>query len=79
MTYAMARGVPEAGLTFAAAMMIGVAATLTVVALAAISFRRSLMALLDGRAAQFAIVSRLLEGSAGSLLVWIGVHEVFLR
>ena len=70
---------PEAGLTFAFTMMIGVAFTLIAIALAAVSFRQSLIVLFDGRAAQFATASRLLEGSAGLLLVWIGTREVLLR
>jgi len=46
MIYALARGVPEAGLTFAAAMLLGVALTLSLVALVAVFARAHLLSLM---------------------------------
>jgi ABC-type nickel/cobalt efflux system permease component RcnA len=62
MTFAMSRGVPEAGIMFALVMMLGVALTLSAVAVTAVFFRRQ-MYVRDTSKADIAID----EGSAGSI------------
>jgi ABC-type nickel/cobalt efflux system permease component RcnA len=70
MVYALANGVPPAGVAFAAAMLLGVALTPCVVALLAREWRvRSW----TGRGATLAHLSRLLEGATGVALLLIGL------
>ena len=53
MTFAIARGVPAAGVLFAGAMMIGVALTLSCVAILSILLRERLVHFVEGRARVF--------------------------
>jgi ABC-type nickel/cobalt efflux system permease component RcnA len=68
MTTAISRGVPEAGVAFAAVMVIGVALVLATVALAAaaVLFRRQLLRLL-------ATGHRVVDTTTGSLQVVSGL------
>ncbi len=76
MTMSIARGMPEAGLAFAAAMLIGIGAVLTIVALAA--------ALTRGRAETVAVrhgvaldrASRAIQGAAGLAVVTVAIWEI---
>lgn len=79
MTLAMARGVPEAGIAFAVAMMIGVALTLSAVAAATVLCRDRLLFLIERRAAMLDRSARLLEGAAGLLLLAVAIKELWLR
>jgi ABC-type nickel/cobalt efflux system permease component RcnA len=74
---ALARGVPEAGLTFALSMFLGVGLTLVVVAGLVILARTWLVAVVARRGASIGQVSRLLEGLTGVLLVAIGIKELW--
>ncbi|WP_340120180.1 hypothetical protein [Pelagibius sp. 7325] len=76
MTFAVARGVPEAGLVFAVVMMAGVAVTLSLVAAAAVCARGWAARLLAGRASLLERLSRALHGLAGLVLVAIALNEL---
>lgn len=79
MTFAITRKVPEAGVAFAVVMMIGVAATLSLVALAAISFRAGMMRLFDERPLLFHRTGAALQIIAGLVLLAIAVNEILGR
>lgn len=79
MVYAMGRGVPEAGLVFAAAMMIGVASTLAAVALIAVIARNRLVGYFARNQLRLSRITRAVEGLAGWLLLFIGINEVLFR
>lgn len=76
MTLAIARGVPEAGLAFAAGMMAGVGITLSAVALSAAVFRLQLTRLLETRPKLMTQVSRAIEGLGGAVLIAIAAHQI---
>jgi nickel/cobalt exporter len=78
MFLALARGVPEAGLTFAVSMMLGVGLTLTVVAILVITARARFAALVAGHGGSIERLSRLLEGMTGAILLLIGTRELLL-
>ncbi|WP_122523197.1 ABC transporter permease [Pannonibacter phragmitetus] len=70
MTFAVSRGVPQAGVAFAAVMMAGIAGILATVALAAVAFRRSLLLAFTRHPKLIGTVSRcLLAFSALTLLL----------
>lgn len=77
MTLAMARGVPEAGLVFAFAMMTGVALTLSVVALAAVYFRNGATMLLERRPLLVSGLTRGLQAAAGVVLIGAAAWQLF--
>jgi nickel/cobalt exporter len=79
MTFAIARGVPAAGILFAGTMMIGVAITLSSVAVLSILLRGRLMHLFEGRPRLFEAITRSIEGLAGAALVALAIHEIVLR
>jgi ABC-type nickel/cobalt efflux system permease component RcnA len=79
MSFAIARGVPAAGILFAATMMIGVALTLSCVAAMSILLRGRLVHFVEGRPLLFDLMTRSIEGLAGLALVALAVHEIFLR
>ena len=76
MFLALARGVPEAGLTFALAMMLGVGLTLSAVALLTVGARNTLMRLTAKHRASFDRLARILDGVSGALLLVIGLREL---
>ncbi|MER8719856.1 sulfite exporter TauE/SafE family protein [Mesorhizobium sp. M0999] len=76
MTFAISRGVPAAGILFAITMMLGVALTLSCVAILSILFRQRLMNFLDGRPRVFEAISRAAEGVAGLLLTGVAVWQI---
>lgn len=78
MVLALSRGVPEAGLAFALAMMIGVGLTLGVVALLAVAGRGVLTAAMERFGTSISVVSRTLDALAGSLLIVFGLRELLL-
>ena len=79
MTLAMARGVPEAGLVFAVAMMTGVAVTLSVVALAAVYFRNGARMLLERRPLLVSGLTRGMQATAGFALLAIACWKLLLK
>jgi nickel/cobalt transporter (NicO) family protein len=78
MFLALARGVPEAGLTFALAMMTGVGLTLAAVAALVILSRDWFVGVVTTHGASMQRMSRLLEGLTGAALVAIGIRELWL-
>jgi ABC-type nickel/cobalt efflux system permease component RcnA len=77
MVTALARGVPAAGLLFAASMFLGIALTLGLVAALAIVARDALTTLMTRHGASIALIARILDGLAGVLLVGLGLRELF--
>ncbi|MEH2536560.1 MULTISPECIES: hypothetical protein [unclassified Bradyrhizobium] len=73
MVYALANGVPAAGVAFAAAMLLGVALTLCVVALLTIFARERRVCSWTRHGGTLAHLSRLLEGATGVALLLIGL------
>jgi nickel/cobalt transporter (NicO) family protein len=76
MFFALARGVPEAGLTFALAMMLGVGLTLTLVALVSVLGRDLVTALLTRHGASIDRVGRVIEGAAGAAMIAVAASEL---
>jgi nickel/cobalt transporter (NicO) family protein len=76
MTFAMIRGVPEAGVAFAVTMMAGVALTLSAVALVTALFRSQLVTLLKSRPKLIPVTTRSIEAVAGAILVAIALYEI---
>jgi len=79
MTFAISRGVPEAGVAFAVTMMLGVALTLSIVAAAAILFRQRMVHLIETRAALLDRITRTIEGIAGIALTAVAIRELLVR
>ena len=77
MFYALSRGVPEAGLTFASAMALGVLCTLAAVALLTVLGRDWVVALTERYGASVDKLARVLDGVAGGLVVVLAMHEVW--
>jgi ABC-type nickel/cobalt efflux system permease component RcnA len=76
MTFAISRGVPEAGVAFAAVMMIGIALVLGTVALAAVLLRQQLLRLLATRPRVVDVVTRSVQILAGLVLVVVAVNAI---
>ncbi|WP_426127683.1 nickel/cobalt transporter [Pararhizobium sp. PWRC1-1] len=79
MTFAISRGVPEAGIMFAIVMMIGVALTLSSVALAAVFFRQQMVHLFETRPKLISRLTKGLQAASGAVLVLVAVHELWWR
>lgn len=79
MFFAMSRGVPEAGIVFAVAIMLGVMLTLSCVAILAIFVRAGIAGVLARAGSRIDRASRIFEGTAGLLLVLIGIRELFFH
>jgi nickel/cobalt exporter len=77
MFFALSRGVPEAGITFAVAMMIGVALTLSAVALLTVLARDWLVGFAARHGASLHNLSRFLDGMSGALLIVIAARELW--
>jgi ABC-type nickel/cobalt efflux system permease component RcnA len=75
MLLALSRGVPEAGLTFAAAMMFGVAFTLGAVATGTILARDWILKFIEQHGGSVERISRGLDALSGLLLLLIGVRQ----
>lgn len=78
-TFAISRGVPEAGVAFAAVMMIGVALALGAVALAAVLFRQQLLRLLATRPRAVDAATRTIQVLAGLVLVIVAANAILRR
>ena len=76
MFLALSRGVPDAGLIFAVAMMAGVGATLALVATATVLARQWIVSFIESHGRSIDSVSRLLEALTGVALVAIGLREL---
>lgn len=78
MTLAVTRGVPEAGLAFAVAMMIGILSILAMVAIVSVVFRHNLMRSLARRPRLLAAATKAIQGLAGVVLVGFALNEILL-
>ncbi|MER8785419.1 sulfite exporter TauE/SafE family protein [Mesorhizobium sp. M0437] len=76
MTFAMSRGVPAAGALFAVTMMVGVALTLSCVAVLSILFRERLVQFFARQPRLFETISRAIEGGAGLALAGVAVWQI---
>jgi ABC-type nickel/cobalt efflux system permease component RcnA len=76
MTFAISRGVPQAGVAFAAVMMVGVALVLGAVALAAVLFRQQLLRLLSSQPFLVDAVTRPIQVLAGFVLVIVAINAL---
>ncbi|MCV9960334.1 sulfite exporter TauE/SafE family protein [Pararhizobium sp. BT-229] len=79
MTFAISRGVPEAGVMFALVMMIGVALTLSAVALTAVFFRQQMVHLFNTRPKLISGLTKGLQAVSGAVLVAVAAHELWWR
>src|SRR5215213_6599748 len=76
MFLALSRGIPEAGLTFAAAMMLGVGLTLGAVAALTVFARERVVTFVARHGGSVEKASRFLEGLTGLALIAIGGSEL---
>lgn len=76
MFYATSRGVPEAGLTFAAAMLVGVGVVLVIVALLSAFARCFVVAFSADHGLSMAQVSRAIDIAAGLVLMALALVEL---
>jgi len=76
MFLSLSYGIPEAGLVFAGAMMIGVALTLSVVAIGTVVARNRVLAFVRRRGASVERAFRVLDATTGILLILIGIRQV---
>jgi nickel/cobalt transporter (NicO) family protein len=76
MFFALSRGVPVAGLVFAFAMMLGVLFTLAAVALLTIVTRDRFMSFIAQHGASMLLLTRVLDGVSGALLVFLSLAEL---
>lgn len=79
MTFAISRGVPEAGILFALVMMVGVALTLSAVALTAVFFRQQMMHMFETRPRLISRLTKGLQALSGAILILVAAHELWGR
>lgn len=79
MTFAISRGVLPAGVAFAATMMVGVALTLSAVALATVLFRQQLLRLLESCPRVIDTVTRIIQLTAGTILMIVAWNSITSR
>lgn len=76
MVTALSRGVPEAGVAFAASMFVGIGLTLGAVAALSIVSRDAAVGIASRHGTSFARAARILDGISGLLLVVFGMSEL---
>ncbi len=76
MVTALSRGVPAAGLAFAASMFLGIAFTLGAVAALAVYGRNVLEHLMTRHGVAMMTVARIMDAGGGLLLVLFGTQEL---
>ncbi|MDB5538896.1 MAG: putative rane protein [Devosia sp.] len=76
MFFATSQGVPEAGLTFAVAMVLGVGIVLTGVAVASVWARQHVVRLLEGRGMALPMVIRVVDVLAGVALLVLAAGQI---
>jgi nickel/cobalt exporter len=79
MTFAISRGVPEAGIAFAVTMMAGVALVLSGVAAATVLFRQQVIHLVERRPILLDRLTRGIEAIAGLILTTVALRELLWR
>jgi ABC-type nickel/cobalt efflux system permease component RcnA len=75
MVLAISRGIPEAGIAFAVSMLIGIAITLSGVAVATALARDRVAIFLERNGASVARIARVLDVTGGALLIAVGVAQ----
>jgi ABC-type nickel/cobalt efflux system permease component RcnA len=75
--FALSRGVPEAGLVFAAAMMLGILLTLFAVAVLTVLLRDRLVSFVTHHGVSILRLSRVLDGVSGVLLILLCLGELW--
>jgi nickel/cobalt exporter len=78
MFFALARGVPDAGLTFALSMFVGVGLPLATVAALVILCRDGFVSVETEHTPSMQRMSRILERLTGAMLVAVGIKEFWL-
>ncbi len=76
MFFAVSRGVPEAGLTFALAMVVGVGLVLATVAVLGVWARQSVLKLVADRTGRLHNAVRVVDGLAGVIIVVLAVSTL---
>lgn len=76
MTFAVAHGVPEAGIAFAAMMLLGVGFVLASVASVAVLTRNGLSAIMGRVASSLKVISRMALGLTGGALIVVAVIAI---
>ena len=76
MFFTLARGVPEAGLAFAVAMMVGVLTTLAIVAFLTVLTRDWLIDYTARHGASILRLTRALDAASGALLIALSLHDL---
>jgi ABC-type nickel/cobalt efflux system permease component RcnA len=76
MSLAISRGVPEAGLTFAVAMMVDVGVMLCSVAIVTVFCRQALLRVIAAYSRPLGGLVRLLDGVTGTLLLTSGLYAI---
>ena len=76
MTFAVSRGVADAGVAFAVVMMAGVALTLGLVSLICVAFRHLLATSIATRPSLLDRVGRLMQGAGGALLLALALGSI---
>jgi ABC-type nickel/cobalt efflux system permease component RcnA len=76
MTFAVTRGVPEAGAAFALTMFAGVALGLASVTLCAVAFRASFARLVAGHPLLLERLARLVAAAVGLALIAVAINEI---
>ncbi len=79
MTFAISRGVPEAGIAFAITMMVGVGLVLSLVAAGTVLARQRVTHLIENQPVLLVRLTRAVEGIAGLILIAIALHELFYK
>jgi ABC-type nickel/cobalt efflux system permease component RcnA len=77
MTFAISKGVPQAGVAFAIFMMLGVAITLSATAMISVVLRSSVVRLLSNRASPLRTAAVSFQVFAGLILVIVAINELF--
>src|SRR5882672_5415019 len=77
MFFALGRGVPEAGLIFAVAMMLGVGVTLAAVALVSVLARETVVRFTTRHGASIQKLGRVLDGMAGAAMIIVAARELW--
>ena len=76
MFYALSRGVPEAGLTFAFSMLCGVGLVLAGVAIASVWARQLIVAMIETKGVAVSVVVRSVDALAGIMLLLLAVLQL---
>jgi ABC-type nickel/cobalt efflux system permease component RcnA len=77
MVLALSRGIPEAGLMFAASMLAGIGFTLGTVAVLTVVARKLLVSLITRGGSAIGTISRILDGLAGGFIMLFAALDLY--